>query len=72
MQELFDLSCEIAGISAMICGLSNQLDENETDTLTPATMENALYGVRCHLDRISSDLEELSKSRSKEEKIIYE
>ncbi len=64
MQKLFDLSCEIAGISAMICGLSNQLNNNETDTLTPTTMENALYGVQRHLDRISSDLEELSKKES--------
>lgn len=64
MDELFDLSCEIAGISAILSGLANQLDNNETDILTPATMRDALYGVQRHLNRIFSDLEELSKSES--------
>lgn len=72
MWKLFDLSCEIAGVSAMISGLSIQLDNNETDVLTHDTMRNALYGVQHYLDRISSDLEKLSKGGSKEEKIIYE
>lgn len=35
MLELIYLSVEIAGISAMVSGLSTQLDNNETDTITP-------------------------------------
>lgn len=63
MWELFDLSVEVSGISAMISGLTIQLDNAETDSLTPDVMMNALHGIQRHLDRISSDLEELSRGR---------
>lgn len=70
MLELFDLSVEIAGISAMVSGLSTQLDNNETDTITPGIMKNALYGIQHYLDRISSDLEALSRGGSEEKEDI--
>ncbi len=33
--DLFCISAEIIGVSMIIAGLGNQLDNNETDTLTP-------------------------------------
>ena len=70
MWKLFDLSVEIAGISAMVSGLSTQLDNNETDTITPGIMKNALYGIQHYLDRISSDLEALSGGGSEEKEDV--
>lgn len=46
MRHLIDtcsLSAEITGIAMIILGLSNQLDDTETDVLTPAAMKDALF-----------------------------
>lgn len=65
-KDLFDLSAEIGSASMIITGLSNQLDNTKTDTLTMQALTSALFGVSNYLDRIASDLEELSGSRIKE------
>lgn len=53
----FDLSEEITSVAMMISGLSNQLDNSETDILTPQAMRKALFGVSRHLERIAGDLD---------------
>ena len=55
--NLSDLSAEITGISRIVSGLSNQLDNNKTDTLTADSLRDALFGVSTHLDRIADDLQ---------------
>lgn len=57
--DLFDISVEIEGISMILAGLANQLDNDLTDTLTPDSMANALFGVRMHLERIAKDLQRI-------------
>lgn len=37
--DLFCISAEIIGVSMIVAGLGNQLDNNETDTLTPLCYE---------------------------------
>lgn len=56
MHELFELSAEVDAVAMIASGLGNQLDNNQTDTLTPESMRNALYGVQLHLERIARDL----------------
>lgn len=65
MRRLIDtcnLSAEVTGISMMILGLSNQLDDTEIDVLTPSAMKDALFGVSAHLDRIAADLGNVSRN----------
>lgn len=67
MRRLIDtcnLSAEITGISMVILGLSNQLDDEETDVLTPSAMKDALFGVSAHLDRIAVDLGNASRNET--------
>lgn len=40
----------------MVSGLSNQLDNKKTDSLTQESLQDALFGVSTHLDRIADDL----------------
>ena len=58
-RDLFCISAEIIGVSMIIAGLGNQLDNNETDTLTPSAMRSALHGVQVHLERIADDLDHI-------------
>ena len=51
-----DLSAELIGISRIITGLSNQLEDKKTDTLTVESLQDALFGVSRYLDRIADDL----------------
>lgn len=65
MEDLaFNTAIEITGISMIIAGLANQLDNEVCDSLTPESLNNALYAVRMHLDRISDDLENIAKKAS--------
>jgi len=59
--NLCDLSAEITGISRIVSGLSNQLDNKKTDTLTVDSLQDALFGVSTHLDRIADDLREMEE-----------
>ena len=49
-----DLSVELIGISRIITGLSNQLEGK--NILTVESLQDALFGVSMHLDRIADDL----------------
>ncbi|MDB2031806.1 hypothetical protein PMZ84_11320 [[Clostridium] symbiosum] len=57
-KDLSDLSIEVEGISLAITGLINQLD-NKTNSLTGDSLGKALFGISCHLDRISDDLSDM-------------
>lgn len=65
--NLFSLSAEIYSASMIIFGLSNQLDDNKTDTLTVESFQNALQGVGMYLQRISDDLSDIHDIQVKEE-----
>lgn len=55
-KDLYDLSVEIGSISNIIAGLSNQLDNNETDSLNCESLRLALFGLSSYLDRIAEDI----------------
>ncbi len=61
-KDLYELSVEITGVSMIIVGLSNQLDNETTDTLTPNAMNDALFGISRYLDRIADDLTKLNNA----------
>lgn len=61
IRDLFQLSVEINGVAMAMAGLGNQLDNNESDILTPSAMKSALYGLQIHLERIAEDLEKIEK-----------
>lgn len=60
-QKLFELSAEITGVSMIIAGLSNQLDNENVDIMTPSAMHEALFGISSYLRRIASDLDNIKE-----------
>lgn len=69
-REIFEISAEINGISNIIIGLSNQLDNSKTDTLSTESMRQAMVCISTYLDRIVEDLEDfdmlIAQARRKE------
>lgn len=63
--DLFYISAEINGVAMIISGLGNQLDNNESDILTPSAMRSVLHGVQTHLERIADDLDTLGSTEDK-------
>lgn len=59
MKDICGLSAEISGTAMVIKGLSNQLDNNETETLLPTAMNEALFGISEYLLRIAADLDNI-------------
>lgn len=55
--KVYEVSIEISGISMVLAGLVNQLNRANGDTLTESALEDAIYAVRKHLERIANDLE---------------
>ena len=58
-REIFEISAEINGISNIIVGLSNQLDNSKTDTLSTESMQQAMFCISTYLDRIVEDLDDI-------------
>ena len=56
--DLYSLSVEISGISAMVTGLGNTLDEG-CDRMSDEYFRLALIGISDHLDRIAKELAEV-------------
>lgn len=54
-KDLYEISTEISGISALVSGLYNQLD-TDSDRLTIESFRTAMFGISNYLDRISDDL----------------
>ena len=59
--NLFELGVELIGISKVISGLSNQLDPCESDTLTPESLNQALFSLAHYIDRIADDIMNFEK-----------
>ncbi len=59
--ELYEATAELEGVTALIIGLSNQLDNQHCDTLTPEGLDNALHGIVWYLKRIVKDLRDLEE-----------
>lgn len=59
--KAYSASIEIYGISMILAGLANQLDDETSDSLNPESLGNAIYAVRMHLERIVNDLENIAK-----------
>ena len=60
MHDLYELSAEISAVAMIVGGLRNQLDNEQTDTLTPKAMRDALFGVQTYLERIAADMDTLN------------
>lgn len=59
-REIFEISAEINGISNIIIGLSNQLDNSKTDTLSTESMQQVMVCISTYLGRIVEDLDDIS------------
>lgn len=59
-RELFNISAEINGISKIITGLLNQLDNGMTDTLSIESAQQVMVCISTYLDRIVEDLDDIS------------
>ena len=58
-REIFEISAEINGISNIIVGLSNQLDNSKTGTLSTESMQQAMFCISTYLDHIVEDLDDI-------------
>lgn len=56
MKDINDCAAELIGLSMVLTGLSNQLDNSKTDTLNSDSLGMALFAIAKHLDRIADDL----------------
>lgn len=59
--KAFNASIELNGISMIIAGLANQLDSEVCDSLTPDSLNAAMYAIRMYIDRIADDLLNIAK-----------
>lgn len=59
--KIYEIAAELDGVSAIIIGLRNQLDNQYSDTLSSDAFDNALHAVAWHLDRIVKDLREFDE-----------
>ena len=57
----FDLSAEITGISRLILALAIPLDDDSSGKLLEQPLQEALFAIESHLDRIADDLLEMDK-----------
>ena len=57
-KTVFDLSAEITGISRLILALAIPLDD---EGLLEQPLQEALFAIESHLDRIADDLLEIDK-----------
>lgn len=58
-KNLEDLALEMNGISMIVTGLSVTLDD-EGNTPTMSTLQDALFAISRHLDRIVCDVYEIN------------
>lgn len=59
--KAYEISLEINGLSMVLTGLSNQLDNSVSDSLKPEALGNAIFAVRMHMERIAKDLENIDE-----------
>lgn len=56
--DSYDLSCEVAGVAAVLVGLKNIFDE-KSDRLNDEYGKMALSGIASYLERLADDIAEL-------------
>lgn len=56
--ELYELSAEISAVSLTLTALSYQLD-TKSEALNEKSLRESIFGITRHLDRISSDLNDI-------------
>lgn len=56
--KLFELSVEVKAVSEMLNNLNLALDSN-AGNITPESLQNTLFGMSKHLNRISEDMEKV-------------
>lgn len=61
MKDLYELSAEVGAVSLMLTALSYQLDNKKGDILNEKSLRDAIFGITCHLDRISEDITEIDE-----------
>lgn len=60
-KDLYDVEIEISAVSAILTGLSYQLDEDGSMKLNDENFMLALHGVSDYLDRIAESITEMDK-----------
>ena len=60
-RTLYDISAEITGISRLILALALPLDDKNASRLLEQPLQDALFAIEAHLDRIAEDLEQLDE-----------
>lgn len=55
-RDIGDLATELGTISITISGLSYHLDSGNRNRLNEEAIMESLFGISCHLERISEDL----------------
>lgn len=58
---MYDVEIEISAVSAILTGLSYQLDEDGSMKLNDENFMLALHGVSDYLDRIAESITEMDK-----------
>lgn len=61
MKDLYELSAEVGAVSLMLTALSYQFDNKKGDTLNEKSLRDAIFGIACHLGRISEDITEIDE-----------
>lgn len=69
-KDLYELSSEINAVSLIVTALSYQLNNKKGDTLTEESLRNSLFGITCHLDRISEDLTAIDERYTLKERAV--
>lgn len=60
-KDLYDVEIEISAVSAILTGLSFQLDEDGSMKLNDENFMLALHGVSDYLDRIAESITEMDE-----------
>lgn len=60
-KDLYDVEIEISAVSAILTGLSYQLDEDGSMKLNDENFMLALHGVSDYLDRIAESITKMDK-----------
>lgn len=60
-KDLYNVEIEISAVSAILTGLSYQLDEDGSMKLNDENFMLALHGVSDYLDRIAESITEMDK-----------
>lgn len=63
-RDLFELECELEGISGTLTALSNIFEEGDC-SISNSLMNETLYSLATHIDRIVLDMEKIDEQQIK-------